>query len=88
LIWGTDFDPAIRPLLAVGFCETLAGSTAWPFLGVWALEHLGASQVELSVGFLVGALAARPSATRRCGPPSPRSRSRQPLPEQSPRVAQ
>ena len=58
LIWGTDFDPAIRPLLAVGFCETVAGSAAWPFLGIWALEHLGASQVELSAGFLFGALTA------------------------------
>jgi predicted MFS family arabinose efflux permease len=58
LIWGTDFDPAVRPLLAVGFCGTLAGSTAWPFLGIWALEHLGASQVELSVAFLLGAAAA------------------------------
>jgi len=58
LIWGTDFDPAIRPLLAVGFCATVASSAALPFLGIWALEHLGASQVELSAGFLLGALTA------------------------------
>src|SRR5439155_21426256 len=58
LIWGTDFDPALRPLLAAGFCETLAGSAAWPFLGIWALERLGASQVKLSAGFLLGALAS------------------------------
>jgi predicted MFS family arabinose efflux permease len=58
LIWGTDFDPAVRPLLLVGFFETLAGSTAWPFLGIWAIKALGASQVELSVGFLFGAAAA------------------------------
>ena len=58
LIWGTDFDPAVRPLLLVGFCGTLAGSTVWPFLGIWALEDLGASQVELSVAFLLGAAAA------------------------------
>jgi predicted MFS family arabinose efflux permease len=58
LLWGTDFDPALRPLLAAGFFETLAGSAAWPFLGVWALEHLGASQVQLSAGFLLGALAS------------------------------
>jgi predicted MFS family arabinose efflux permease len=58
LIWGTDFDPAIRPLLAVGFAETIAGSAVWPFLGIWALEHLGASQTELSVTFLFGAAAA------------------------------
>jgi predicted MFS family arabinose efflux permease len=58
LIWGTDFDPALRPLLVAGFCETLAGSAAWPFLGIWALDHLGASQVQLSVGFLLGALTS------------------------------
>jgi DHA1 family multidrug resistance protein B-like MFS transporter len=58
LIWGDDFDPALRPLPAVGFFETLAGSTAWPFLGIWAIDHLGASQVQLSIGFLLGACAA------------------------------
>jgi len=58
LIWGTDFDPAIRPLLAVGFAETFAGSALFPFLGIWALEHLGASQIELSIAFLLGAVAA------------------------------
>jgi predicted MFS family arabinose efflux permease len=58
LVWGTDFDPAIRPLLAVGFAETLSGSALFVFLGIWAIEHLGASQVELSVAFLLGAVTA------------------------------
>lgn len=58
LIWGTDFDPEIRPLLAVGFVETVAGSALFVFLGIWALEHLGASQAQLSVAFLLGAVAA------------------------------
>ena len=58
LIWGTDFDPAIRPLLAVGFTETFAGSALFVFLGIWAIKHLGASQVQLSVAFLLGAVAA------------------------------
>jgi len=58
LIWGTDFDPAIRPLLAVGFTETFAGSALYVFIGIWAIEHLGASQVELSITFLLGAVAA------------------------------
>src|SRR3954453_3600950 len=57
-IWGTDFDPEIRPLLAVSFTETFAGSALFVFLGIWALQHLGASQVQLSVAFLFGALAA------------------------------
>jgi predicted MFS family arabinose efflux permease len=58
LIWGTDFDPAIRPLLGAAFAGTFSGSTAFPFFGIWAVKHLGASQVELSIGFLFGAIAA------------------------------
>jgi len=58
LIWGTDFDPAIRPLLLAAFAGTFAGSAAFPFLGIWAVKHLGASQVQLSVGFLLGAISA------------------------------
>jgi predicted MFS family arabinose efflux permease len=58
LIWGDDFDPAIRPLLAVGFTETVAGSALFVFLGIWAIKHLGASQTQLSVAFLLGAAAS------------------------------
>ena len=58
LIWGTDFDPEIRPLLAVGFTGTVAGSTLFVFLGIWAIKHLGASQVQLSVALLLGAVTA------------------------------
>ena len=58
LIWGTDFDPAIRPLLLAAFAGTFASSAAFPFLGIWAVKHLGASQVQLSAGFLVGAVTA------------------------------
>ena len=58
LIWGADFDPEIRPLLVVGFFETLAGSSIWSFVGIWAIKRLGASQSELAVAFLFGAIAA------------------------------
>jgi predicted MFS family arabinose efflux permease len=58
LIWGADFDPEIRPLLLVGFAETLAGSSIWSFVGIWAIKRLGASQSELSVTFLFGSIAA------------------------------
>jgi MFS family permease len=58
LIWGADFDPEIRPLLVVGFFETLAGSSIWSFVGIWAIRRLGASQSELAVTFLFGAIAA------------------------------
>jgi predicted MFS family arabinose efflux permease len=56
LIWGAEVDPALRPVLAVGLAGTIAGSAVYPFLGVWALRKLGASEIELSVAFLVGAL--------------------------------
>jgi predicted MFS family arabinose efflux permease len=58
LVWGRDLDPALRPVLAVAIVGSVAGSTAFPFFGVWALEQLDASQVELSFGFLAGAVAA------------------------------
>jgi predicted MFS family arabinose efflux permease len=56
LVWGEEVDPALRPVLAVGLVGTIAGSSVYPFLGVWALKKLGASQVELSVALLAGAL--------------------------------
>src|SRR5262249_56545794 len=48
----------MRPLLVVAFTETIAGFLLWPFLGIWALKHLGASQTQLSLTFLFGAFAA------------------------------
>jgi len=56
LVWGDEVDPALRPVLAVGLVGTFVGSSVYPFLGVWALTHLGASQVELSLALLAGAL--------------------------------
>jgi predicted MFS family arabinose efflux permease len=58
LIWGRDLDPALRPLLVVATASTIARTTAFVFLGIWALNELHATQVELSFGFLAGALAA------------------------------
>lgn len=58
LIWGDDADPAIRPLLAVDAAGALAGTMLFPFLGIWALDRLGASQVELSLAFLAGAASS------------------------------
>lgn len=57
LIWG-DVDPALLPLLVVATCGTAAGTTVFPFLGVFALERLGASEVQLSLAFLAGAVAS------------------------------
>jgi MFS family permease len=58
LLWGTDVDAALRPVLAVQFAGSLAGSVAWIFMGIWAKVHLGASDRQLAVTFLVGALLA------------------------------
>ena len=58
LVFGDDVDPALRPLLALGTIGSLTNSAVWIYLGVWALDELGASQQQLAAGFLVGALLA------------------------------
>ncbi len=58
LIWGGDVDRALRPVLAVGLAGSIAGSSAFPFLGIWAIKHLGASQSQLAFAFLTGAVLA------------------------------
>ena len=58
LVWGGEVDRALRPVLAVGLAGSIAGGAMYPFLGIWALQELGASQGELSVGFLLGAFTA------------------------------
>ena len=58
LIWGANVDPALRPVLAVAFTGTVAGSTGFTFIGIWAIEELGASGSQLAFAFLFGAIAA------------------------------
>jgi MFS family permease len=58
LVFGAEIDRALRPVLAVSFVGGVATSTGFPFLGIYAIKHLGASQGQLSVGFLGSALAA------------------------------
>jgi len=58
LIWGDDVDVALRPLLAVNLVGSIAGSTLFVFMGIWAINELGASSRQLSFGFLVGAVLA------------------------------
>ncbi len=58
LIWGGDVDRALRPVLAVSLVGSVATATAYPFLGVWAVKELGASQSLLAVGYLGGAVLA------------------------------
>ena len=56
-IWGTEVDRALRPVIAVSFFGSLAGSTWWSFMGLWAIEQLDAKQ-QLPYAFLVGAMLA------------------------------
>jgi predicted MFS family arabinose efflux permease len=56
LIWGDDVEGALRPLLAVGFAGSLAASAAWTFVGIWAVDELGASSAELGLYFVLAAL--------------------------------
>ena len=58
LVFGAEIDRALRPVLSVSFVGGVATSSGFPFLGIYAIRHLGASQGQLSVGFLASALAA------------------------------
>ena len=56
LVWGGDVDRALRPMLAVSLAGSIANASAYPFMGIWAIKELHASQSALATAFLVGAL--------------------------------
>ena len=58
LVWGGDVDRALRPVLAVSLAGSIAGSSAYPFLGVWAVKDLHAPLSSLAVAYLAGAVLA------------------------------
>jgi MFS family permease len=58
LIWGDEVERALRPVLGVALAGSIAGSAGWSFLGIWAIDELGASGKQLGAGFLVGAIVA------------------------------
>jgi predicted MFS family arabinose efflux permease len=58
LVWGGDVDRALRPVLAVSLVGSIAGSSAYPFMGIWAIKHLHAPQSRLAFTYLVGAVLA------------------------------
>jgi predicted MFS family arabinose efflux permease len=58
LVWGGDVDRALRPVLAVSLVGSIAGSSAYPFMGIWAIKELGAPQGTLAFGYLIGAVLA------------------------------
>ena len=56
LVWGGEVDRALRPVLAVSLAGSIAGSCAFTFIGIWAIKHLHASQLQLGLAFLVAAV--------------------------------
>jgi len=56
LVWGSEVDRALRPVLAVSLVGSAAFSAGWSFVGVWAVEELGATRSQLGVAFLVAAV--------------------------------
>jgi MFS family permease len=58
LAWGAEVDRALRPVLVVQLAGSIAGGTAFPFLGIWAVQHLGASEGALGNTYLLGAALA------------------------------
>jgi MFS family permease len=56
LVWGGDVDRALRPVLAVSLVGSIAGATAYPFLGIWALKSLHAGQIQLAFAYLIAAI--------------------------------
>jgi hypothetical protein len=58
LIWGAEVDCALRPVLAIALVGAMSGSTLWSFLGIWAVDELGAEPGQLGTAFLVAAVMA------------------------------
>src|SRR5436190_3949187 len=56
LVWGGHVDRALRPVLAVSLMGSIAGSTMFPFLGIWAIKGLHACQSALAFTYLIGAV--------------------------------
>lgn len=58
LVWGAEIDRALRPILAVRLAGSVAGSSLFVFMGIWATKELGASGAQLGVTFAAGAVLA------------------------------
>jgi predicted MFS family arabinose efflux permease len=56
LIWGAEVDRALRPVLAVSFVGTTSFSAGWSYVGIWAIQRLGATSSQLGTAYLGAAL--------------------------------
>ncbi len=61
VVWGAEVDRALRPVLAVALAGSIAGSSLFVFMGIWATKELGASGKQLGVAFAIGAILAATS---------------------------
>jgi MFS family permease len=59
---GMEWDPAIGPVFVVVFLSACSFSTFWSFVGVWALQRLNATPVQIGLMFVASALASSTSA--------------------------
>jgi predicted MFS family arabinose efflux permease len=57
LVWGGDVDRALRPVVAVSFVGSASFSAGWVYVGIWAVDRLGATSREVGFAFLAAALA-------------------------------
>ena len=58
LVWGDDVPRPLRPVLAVQFFGSVAMSSLWTYMGIWAIERLHASSFAIGLTFTCAALAA------------------------------
>jgi predicted MFS family arabinose efflux permease len=58
LIWGSDVDRPLRPILGISFAGSIAGSCVWSFVGIWAIKKLGADPTVLGIAYLISAAIA------------------------------
>ncbi len=56
LVWGDEVDRALRPVLAVSFVGAMCFSAGWSFVGIWAIQHLGATKFQLGAALTITAV--------------------------------
>ena len=57
-IFGGEIDEAIRPLVVLQLFGSLSSSALFSFMGIWALQRLGASETGLGLAYLAMAGSA------------------------------
>lgn len=53
---GGSIDRVLVPILGVSFAGSITGGMVWSFIGIWFIERLGASNYQLALAFLGGAV--------------------------------